>query len=572
MSEIMKIVSSQYKHLPTNDDGIVEERVISSLSALQNEPVSFQVLYRAPKEIRCFPAGVQFESDLPIACYRVDSVAVPCVANPYHERGFASDRPGVFPDILFPRPVAPSLEKLTTAWGSEWYFEQGAEHLLNATDECFQSVWVTVNEDREILPPGEHCITIKLMSYDSGRIIAEQTLSLSIANATLPDCDVYYTNWLHVDSLCDTFGVSPYSDAFYEIFDEHIANMTTHGQNMLLLPAFTPSLDTKPGYERMNVQLVDVEREGDGWKFSFEKLRKFVRHALAGGITSFEHTHLFSQWGACGAPNIYLADGARIFSLATDAGGQEYIGFIRAYLTAFLAFAEEEGIGDRVIFHLSDEPYLEHLEAYRRASEAVRDLLEGKIVADAMSEPIYYTEGLLNQPIVDVSKAKAFEETCPSFWLYYTGGNYERNCANRMITNTPARTRVLGVQMYRYKALGFLHWAYNYYYDRLSAGFFSPLSTVGGYKQYPGLSYLAYPMPYGRGGVHVLPSIREKLMAEAMNDLMALKLLESLIGRDETLAICESRLGEITTETIPEGEDLRELREEINRRIASAIG
>ena len=63
------------------------------------------------------------------------------------------------------------------------------------------------------------------------------------------------------------FGVKLYSDEFYVIFDEYLKNMTRHRQNVLLLPAFTPPLDTPIGEERMNVQLVDITREGDEWKF-----------------------------------------------------------------------------------------------------------------------------------------------------------------------------------------------------------------------------------------------------------------------------------------------------------------
>ena len=84
---------------------------------------------------------------------------------------------------------------------------------------------------------------------------------------------------------------------------------------------------------------------------------------------------------------------------------------------------------------------------------------------------------------------------------------------------------------------------------------------------YPGITHLCYPIT-GRGENRVAPSIREKLMAEAFDDLRALKLLESKIGRQETLAICESKLGPITCRTIPEGEALRELRETVNRAIA----
>ena len=56
-------------------------------------------------------------------------------------------------------------------------------------------------------------------------------------------------------------------------------------------------------------------------------------------------------------------------------------------------------------------------------------------------------------------------------------------------------------------------------------------------------------------------------MREAMDDLRALKLLESKIGREKTLAMCEEKLGRITYRTIPLGEAMRELREEINASI-----
>ena len=71
-----------------------------------------------------------------------------------------------------------------------------------------------------------------------------------------------------------------------------------------------------------------------------------------------------------------------------------------------------------------------------------------------------------------------------------------------------------------------------------------------------------------RGGCYVVPSIRETMMAEAFDDLRALKLLESKIGREATLALCEAKLGEVNSRLTPEGEALRELREEVNAKIA----
>ena len=42
-----------------------------------------------------------------------------------------------------------------------------------------------------------------------------------------------------------------------------------------------------------------------------------------------------------------------------------------------------------------------------------------------------------------------------------------KNKYQRLISNTAARTRVLGVQMYALGAKGFLHWGYNFYNSQL---------------------------------------------------------------------------------------------------------
>ena len=81
----------------------------------------------------------------------------------------------------------------------------------------------------------------------------------------------------------------------------------------------------------MNVQLADVEKTPDGWVFGFDKMRRFVRHAKRYGIKFFEHSHLFSQWGAEHAPNIYDRNGKRLFGFETDASGKEYVEFIHTH-------------------------------------------------------------------------------------------------------------------------------------------------------------------------------------------------------------------------------------------------
>lgn len=293
MSELLKIVSSQYKHLPHRKIDFIDPLVITKASVLKNEPFSFQALYRAHGGKFCHPVSVWIECELPTKAWRVDYVAVLNTASSQNGKEYESNEPGLFPDKLTPRPIKPEIIKV----GSEqtFYFEKKVDATLNASPTAFQSVWFTVNPNSLTLAAGEYKIRVGMTSLISNTLLAEEFITLKVIDESLPKQDFYYTNWFHVDCVSDLFGVKPYSNTFYKIFDNYIKNMTTHRQNTLLLPAFTPALDTAVGEARMNVQLVEIEKRDTGWNFNFEKMRRYVRHAKKYGIEFFEHCHLFSQ-------------------------------------------------------------------------------------------------------------------------------------------------------------------------------------------------------------------------------------------------------------------------------------
>ena len=568
MSELLKIASSQYKHFLNKKSECIDGRVIEHASILKNEPFSFQALYRSKGEKTYNKKGervsVWAETELPVQAFRVDYVPLQHTAVSDNGNGYAACDAGLFPDMLTPRPAKPEI--VATGWNKKFFLEKDVDATLNATADAFRSVWFTINPRSANLKAGVYKIKVGLTELSDNEVIAECLLTLTVIDKELPKQDIYYTNWFHIDCLCDAFGVKPYSNAFYKAFDNVIKNMTEHRQNTLLLPAFTPPLDTEIGNERMNVQLVEIEKTDGCWRFGFEKMRRFVRHAKKCGVEFFEHCHLFSQWGAKNAPNIYAKDGKRIFGYDTIATSEEYTHFIRSYLKAFLVFAREEKIERNLVFHISDEPTAKQIDNYRAARNAVADLLIGSPVCDAMFDFSFQKEGLVDQTVIHIEHLdKCTETSLPLLWVYYTGG--EMDTTNRKISNTAAATRVLGVYMYKYRALGFLHWAYNFYYDVSSTGFANPIAYPNAYRHLPGIAYLSYPINQ-KGISTTVPSIREKLMAEAMDDLRALKLLESKIGREKTLKICEDKLGSITVHTIPVGEELRELREIINAKIA----
>ena len=563
----LKLVSSQYKHLAERKSDYINTRVISKASVLKNEPFSFQALYKAEGGRFSHPVSISIETALPSKAWRVDFVPITNATASQNRIEYESAEPGLYPDILIPRPTNPQIIKA----GREqvFFFEKDTDATLNALANNYQAVWFTVNPNSLNIEAGEYDILIKMTSLMNNELIDEAHLGLKIIDAELPWQDIYYTNWFHIDCLCDFYGVKPYSNAFYKVFDRFVENMVSHRQNTLLLPAFTPSLDTAVGEERMNVQLVEIENMCDGYRFGFDKMRRFIRHARKRGIEYFEHTHLFSQWGAKNAPNIYDTEGKRIFGFDTNAGSDEYRSFLRAYLTEFIKFANEEKLENKLIFHLSDEPVKEQIENYRVAHDAVSDLLLESPICDAMYDFTLFEAGLVDQPIIATKNLGNYDfKRKDKMWLYYTGG--DENTSNRKISNTAAATRVLGVHLYKYMAKGFLHWAYNYYYDRISFGYSTPHLFPNAYKSLPGIAFLAYPINEKETKT-AYPSIREKLMCEAMDDLRALKLLESRIGREKTLALCEEKLGTINVFTVPEGEALRELREIVNAKIEECV-
>ncbi len=551
----LEIVSSAYK-MPFGDMTEYNKYIIKKGVMLSNECYSFEILYRAPSA-KTMPVSINVRCELPIRVYRIDNLPITNAANDYDEPGYISNAPALMPDLLMPRMPVHEI-----TGGSDGYFEVFEDNLLNA-HSLYRSLWIDVNPECENLAFGSFPVEIEMIELEKNELIEKSQITLDVIGAPMCENNLIYTNWFYVDSVCRYHGVKKYSDEFFEMFEKYIKNAANHRMSALLLPMFTPALDTQIGKYRENIQLVGITKSGEDYKFDFTLAERFIKCARDCGIKIFEHCHLFTQWGAKNAPAVYDNDGKLLFGWDTDASGYEYKHFIQAYLKEFLAFAKSIGLkDDELLFHISDEPSLNHKESYKAAVDIVSDILKGYRIADALSESEFYTDSLVKTPIVGVNRADDFENAGAQFMLYYTCGTYTRFGTNRLISNTSARTRVLGLIMYRYNALGFLHWGYNYYNDRLTSGVFEPKTDPCGYKLLPGCSYLAYPTKDG-----VLPSMREKYMREAMDDFRRLKTLEDLIGRKAVMDICYKYFDTIDCRLIPEGDSIARLMEEINTLI-----
>ena len=439
----------------------------------------------------------------------------------------------------------------------------------------WSSLWFDVEITRDILP-GEHEITVNFEK--EGEVICSASTRLKVVGAELPKQKLIHTEWFHADCLADYYHVEALGEEHWRILENFIRGYVKRGCNMILVPLFTPPLDTGIGLERTTVQLVDVKVCGDEVsdsmedKFDFQKLKCFVDMCQHCGIEYFEMCHLFSQWGAKYAPKI-MADvngkQEKIFGWHTLAVGA-YTDFLHAFLPKLTEKLQEWGIADKCYFHVSDEPVEENMDTYMAARNSLGDLLKGFKTLDAVSHYEFFEKGLVDVPVPGSDSVHEFlEHDLPERWTYYCVSQF-REVSNRFIAMPSARNRILGVQLYKYDMTGFLHWGYNFYNSQFSIRHINPYQSTDADGMFAaGDPFLVYP---GEGGMPE-ESLRIMVLNEAMNDLRALQLLESLSSREFVMELIEGDLSEpITFKSYPKSDMyLTSLRNRVNMEIAKRI-
>ncbi|MBR4910890.1 MAG: DUF4091 domain-containing protein [Clostridia bacterium] len=568
MQLITKLISSLEKVFPDT----AGNNPISRATAFRNEPFSFQIAYKSADD-PLEPIFIRIKTDIDVKYITEYSVGyVPVVRADYwnSDSYFERKTPGLYPDMLLKRRINPQMMLSEKSWKK--HFESGEKQQLSAISDSYQALWFTVNENGEDINPGTYNITVSFFSSVSGERLADESLALDIIPAKLPQQSIYYTSWFHNDCLADTYGIEVFSDEYFEIMRSFVTEAAKTGMNMILLPAFTPALDTPVGGERMTVQLVSVTRSGDEYEFDFSLMKRFISICRECGIYNFEHSHFFTQWGAKHAPKIMATvDGEykRIFGWDTDATSGDYAVFLDKYISAFKDFMKEMNIENNIFFHISDEPNEEYAEFYKNAQSLVGDKIKDFKSGDALSHYEYYENGSVKIPIVlvDSPDIEKFVANADNYWVYYTGGQLTRSCSNRIIPTPSARNRVLGLQMYVGGAKGFLHWGYNYYYDILSQGLFDPAKNPCGYNKLAGTSYVVYP------GLDrtAIPSLRMKVLYEGFCDYRALQLLETKVGREGVLAFIENTVGNVDYHYSPTNTELFAFRQKLNEEITKNL-
>lgn len=492
-------------------------------SSLQNEMYSFQVAYRNNgaymKDIR---VGIESEISKYIKIKMVGLVPSELPCHDDHDKNILRSTPGLYPDPLF------SIEEDgVVGFPGQW-----------------RSLWISVDVDRTI-SAGTYSIKI-IFETNKGEQLVEENFELEVIPIALPEQQLIHTEWLHTDCLAVQYRVDVFSERHWQLIDKYVQTAVEHGINMIYTPLFTPPLDTEIGKERPTVQLVEVEKSEGKYFFHFHKLKRWIELCLSKGVKYIEFSHLFTQWGAKYAPKIIvneMGEDKKLFGWETDASGEAYQDFLTQFLPELVTFIRRYSLDKQVYFHVSDEPRLEHFNSYKKASETITPYLSEFPIMDALSNFQFYEKGLVKKPIPANDHIDPFlESNVPNLWTYYCSLQY-RDVSNRFFNFPSARNRIIGMQLYKYGIEGFLHWGYNFWFSRLSKKQIEPFQNTDANYGFPsGDAFLVYP---GEDGP--IESIRLKVFHEALQDMRALQLLESKIGRKEVIALLENSLEQALT-------------------------
>jgi hypothetical protein len=358
------------------------------------------------------------------------------------------------------------------------------------------------------------------------------------------------------------------SEKFWLICEKYIKMAAEHGSNMMLTPIFTPPLDTAVGKYRMTTQLVDVYKSGNKYTFSFDKLDRWIKMCFDCGIEYIEMSHLFTQWGAKHPPKIMGDENGeykKFFGWDDEAMGEKYKDFLSQFLPKLRNYLEQKNLSDNTYFHLSDEPYIEHLDNIKNAKNFVMKYLNGLKFIDALSNLDYYKEGLIEKPVPATNHIEPFiEADIDGLWCYYCCSQCI-DVSNIFMALPSYRTRVIALQWYKYNIEGFLHWAYNFYNSQYSLKPINPYLTTDAGCAFPaGDPFIVYP-----GDDGPVPSLRLKVFKSAIHDLSALKMLEELKGKEFVMDIVEGGLDRPITFSEYPGNAfyVKDIRNRVNKEI-----
>ena len=522
------------------DESFDKYPTLERISALRGERISVQLVYlhEVDEENRPF---LMYRPTLSgeLAKYAtvrdVKNVAVQKPVGVKYDDNYIRVKPGLYPDLLVPL---------------------GDNNSFCATDGALSALWI------EITIPEEGCVgekelTVSVTRISNGEQVSENSVTVDVIDAVLPEQKLIYTQWLYTESLTKYYGVKDFSPRYWEIVENYLMTAVRNGMNALYCFVL--------GY------LVKIKRENEKYYFDYKNLDKWIDIANKHGIKYFEIEHFFRPGGAHYAVAATYIEKGKKKSFAGKRGSDpEYVDFLRAFLTDFVAHMKERGDDKRCLYHISDEPSKAAVDIFRNARNSIIDIIGEYTILDAIFDIDYWSEGLVSSPVPIVDNIEPFiEAKVDPLWTYYCCGPQTR-CSNRFIAQSSACTRSIGMQMYKYNIIGFLHWALNYYGKYEDSGILNPYVDLSGNNWVPaGDTFTVYPANDGTP----YESIRLLVFNDALQDMRAMSLYEKMYSHEEVVSAIDEVFGEpLKFSTCAKtSEKMLVIRERINKMIKDKI-
>ena len=170
-----------------------------------------------------------------------------------HTGEYLRKSPGLFPDLL--KDIKGGKLRLVSGYWQALHFTIDLR-----------------NADKTKLNFGKNNLIVTIKTEGNEY---KKEIELEVLRGELPRLSIYHTEWFHADCLADYYGVESLSERHWEIMANFIRHYGKSGMNTILVPTFTPPLDTEVGGERTTVQLVEVHKNGSSYSFIFDKVKRF---------------------------------------------------------------------------------------------------------------------------------------------------------------------------------------------------------------------------------------------------------------------------------------------------------
>ena len=493
---------------------------IESVSGACGENIAFQLACRGDDN---YIIEIQADSEIAELLTMREVGLVPCLMPSMPDDPYVlTHKAGVFPDPLLP------MEK------NRMRLSRGNWH----------AVWCSIRIPEE-WKPGTYEIRFTITTpetplWPQPELHYSTSISVTVLPYRLPKQKLLSINWFYADCIQTSYNVPCWSEKHWALLEQYFRNMVCHGNNVILTPLWSVPLDTAVGYERPTVQLLDITFAGGVYTFDFSRLERWIATARRAGFEYFEMAHAFTQWGAKATPKIVVKENGveqKRFGWHVPADSPEYRDFLTSLASALIPFLKSQGLTEKnTFFHVSDEPTSAVAASYEYASGLLRSLIGEYPVIDALSDVEFYRRGLIRRPVPTTTHLMDFlKEDLEQRWVYYCG-TWENGVPNRQFGMPSARNRVLGVLLYVHRIDGFLNWGYNFWFTQHSLKWrIDPYSVVDADRAFcGGGAFMVYP---GEDGP--VDSLHYEVFAEGLQDLRALQLLESKIGREAVMKLIQ---------------------------------